>query len=59
MAEVRSTEEVLETLFIQAACLWGEEYAERIRPVLRLTAEQIAVMAHHHLPPSLEPLFFA
>lgn len=59
MGEERSTEEIFDTLFTQAVCLWGEEHAERLRTALRPIAEGIAVMARHHLPPDIEPRFFA
>jgi hypothetical protein len=58
MAKERSTEEVLDGLFAQAVCLWGEEYAERLRGALRFTAGDIAAMTRHPLPPDLEPRFF-
>ena len=58
MAAERSTEEVLEVLHAQAGCLWGEETAERQRPALQQTAEEIVIMARYELPPDLEPRFF-
>lgn len=58
MAKERSTEELFTALFAQAVCLWGEEYAGRLREALRLTAGQIATMTRYHLSPDLEPLFF-
>jgi hypothetical protein len=58
MATGRSATEVLDVLSAQAACLWGEEEAERQRSGLQRTAEEIAVMELYTLPPDLEPQFF-
>ena len=54
----RSTQAVLEALYTQARCLWGEADAEQQRPALLRTAEEIAIMAGYELPPDLEPRFF-
>ena len=45
MAGERTTAEMLETLAAQARLLWGEADAERQRPALSQTAEEIAVVA--------------
>ena len=55
----RITTEVLETLAAQARLLWGEADAERQRPALSQTAEEIAVVARTPVPADLEPKFFA
>ena len=59
MAGERTAAEMLETLAAQARLLWGEADAERQRPALTQTAEEIAVVARAHLPADLEPQFFA
>jgi hypothetical protein len=59
MAEERTTAELLETLAAQARLLWGEADAERQRPALSQTAEEIAVVARTPVPVDLEPKFFA
>jgi hypothetical protein len=59
MAGERITIEVLETLAAQARLLWGEADAERQRPALSQTAEEIAVVARTPVPADLEPKFFA
>ena len=59
MAEERTTAEMLETLAAQARLLWGEADAERQRPALSQTAEEIAVVTRVTLPADLEPQFFA
>ena len=59
MAEERTTVEILETLAAQARLLWGEADAERQRPALSQTAEEIAVVARAPVPADLEPKFFA
>jgi hypothetical protein len=59
MAEERTTTEILETLAAQARLLWGEADAERQRPALSQTAEEIAVVARAIVPADLEPKFFA
>jgi hypothetical protein len=59
MAEERTTAELLETLAAQARLLWGEADAERQRPALSQTAEEIAVVARTPVPADLEPKFFA
>jgi len=58
MATERSAEEIFAALYAQAVCLWGREDAERQRPALQRTAEEIAVLARCELPPDLEPRFF-
>jgi hypothetical protein len=59
MAEERTTTEILETLAAQACLLWGEADAQRQRPALSQTAEEIAVVARAIVPADLEPKFFA
>jgi hypothetical protein len=59
MAVERTTEEILAVLSAQARLLWGEADAERQRPALSQTAEEIAVVARATLPADLEPQFFA
>ena len=59
MAGERITPEVLETLAAQARLLWGEADAERQRPALSQTAEEIAIVARATVPADLEPKFFA
>jgi hypothetical protein len=59
MAVERTTEEILAVLSAQARLLWGEADAERQRPALSQTAEEIAVVARAPLPADLEPQFFA
>ena len=59
MAGERTTAEMLETLAAQARLLWGEADAERQRPALAQTAEEIAVVARATVPADLEPKFFA
>jgi hypothetical protein len=58
MAVEHTTAEVLEILEAQARCLWGAADAERQRPALHTTAEEIVVLTRHALPPDLEPRFF-
>jgi len=59
MAGERTTAETLETLTAQARLLWGEADAERQRPALSQTAEEIAIVARATVPADLEPKFFA
>jgi hypothetical protein len=59
MAGERTTAETLETLAAQARLLWGEADAERQRPTLSQTAEEIAIVARATVPADLEPKFFA
>ena len=59
MAGERTTAEILETLAAQARLLWGEADAERQRPALAQTAEEMAVVARATVPADLEPKFFA
>jgi hypothetical protein len=59
MARERITAEILEALAAQARLLWGEADAERQRPALSQTAEEIAVVARTPVPADLEPKFFA
>ena len=59
MAGERTTTEMLETLAAQARLLWGEADAERQRPALSQTAEEIAMVARAPVPADLEPKFFA
>jgi hypothetical protein len=42
----------------QAASLWGQEDAERQRPGLQVSAEQIVRISTHPIPVDLEPRFF-
>jgi hypothetical protein len=58
MATERSPEEVFESLYAQAADLWGKEDAEHQRQALYQTAEEIAIVDRWALPPDLEPRFF-
>ena len=57
MAGERITTEVFEILAAQARLLWGETDAERQRPALSQTAEEIAVVARTPVPADLEPRF--
>jgi hypothetical protein len=59
MAGERTTAETLEILAVQARLLWGEADAERQRPALSQTAEEIAIVARATVPADLEPKFFA
>ena len=59
MAGERTAAEILETLAAQARLLWGEADAERQRPALSQTAEEIATVARATVPADLEPKFFA
>ena len=59
MAGERTTAETLEALAAQARLLWGEADAERQRPALSQTAEEIAIVARATVPADLEPKFFA
>ena len=59
MAAERTTAEILEALSAQARLLWGEADAERQRPALSQTAEEIAVVVRATVPADLEPKFFA
>jgi hypothetical protein len=59
MARERVTAEILGALAAQARLLWGEADAERQRPALSQTAEEIAVVARTPVPADLEPKFFA
>ncbi len=58
MGRKHSVEEVLEGLVAQAASLWGEEDAERQRPGLQVSAEQMVHLSTHPIPVDLEPRFF-
>ena len=59
MAGERITADIFETLAAQARLLWGETDAERQRPALAQTAEEIAVLVRATVPADLEPKFFA
>ena len=59
MAGERTAAETLEILAAQARLLWGEADAERQRPALSQTAEEMAVVARTPVPADLEPQFFA
>ena len=59
MAGERITADIFETLAAQARLLWGEADAERQRPALSQTAEEIAVFVRATVPADLEPKFFA
>jgi hypothetical protein len=58
MGREHAVEEVLEGLVAQAASLWGQEDAERQRPGLQVSAEQIVHLSTHPIPVDLEPRFF-
>ncbi len=58
MADTRTAAEIFETLYAQARLLWGEADAERQRPALLRTAEELAVVAGATVPADLEPQFF-
>ena len=58
MASERTVEAVLEGLVDQAKRLWGEEDAERQRPGLQGSAEQIVAMSGTPVAVDLEPQFF-
>ena len=58
MGREQPVEAVLTGLMAQAAALWGEADAERQRPGLQVSAEQIAEIAAHSIPVDLEPRFF-
>jgi hypothetical protein len=53
-----SVEKVVEGLVAQASCLWGKEDAERQRPGLQGSAEQIVQLFTCPVPVDLEPRFF-
>ena len=59
MAAERTSAEIFEILFAQACLLWGETDAERQRPALAQTAEEVAVVVWATIPADLEPQFFA
>src|SRR5262249_32883805 len=59
MAEERTPEQIFALVAAQARLLWGEADAERQRPALSQTAEEIAVVTRAPLPADLEPQFFA
>jgi len=59
MAGERTTTEMLDTVAAQARLLWGEADAERQRPALSQTAEEIAVVTRTPVTADLEPKFFA
>jgi len=59
MAGEHTAAEIFETLAAQARLLWGETDAERQRPALAQTAEEIAVLVRATVPADLEPKFFA
>jgi len=59
MAAERTSAEIFEILFAKACLLWGETDAERQRPALAQTAEEIAVVVRATIPAELEPQFFA
>jgi hypothetical protein len=58
MGREHSVEEVVERLVAQASGLWGEADAERQRPGLQVSAEQIVAISTHPIPVDLEPRFF-
>jgi hypothetical protein len=58
MADTRTAAEIFESLYAQARLLWGEEDAERQRPALMQTAEELAIVAQAPVPADLEPQFF-
>ncbi len=59
MAAERTSAEIFEILFAKACLLWGETDAERQRPALAQTAEEVAVVVWATIPADLEPQFFA
>ena len=59
MAGERTAAAILEILAAQARLLWGEADAERQRPALAQTAEEITVVAGTPVLADLEPKFFA
>jgi len=59
MVAERTSAEIFEILFAQACLLWGETDAERQRPALAQTAEEVAVVVWATIPADLEPQFFA
>jgi len=59
MAVERTPEQILALLAAQARLLWGEADAERQRPALSQTAEEITAVTRAPLPADLEPQFFA
>lgn len=58
MGSERSVEAILEGLVAQAGRLWGVEDAERQRPELQVSAEQLATLSAAVIPVDLEPRFF-
>ena len=58
MGREHAVEEVVEGLVAQARCLWGEADAERQRPGLQGSAEQIVAISTYPIPVDLEPRFF-
>lgn len=58
MGREHAVEEVLEGLVAQAGCLWGEADAERQRPGLKTSAEQMVHISTQPIPADLEPRFF-
>ena len=59
MAGERTAAEILEILAAQTRLLWDEADAERQRPALSQTAEEIAIVTRTPVPADLEPKFFA
>lgn len=58
MPDTRTTAEIFDVLYAHACRLWGEADAERQRPALQQTAEEIAIVAQAPIPPDLEPRLF-
>jgi hypothetical protein len=58
MGREHAVEEVLGGLVAQAGCLWGAADAERQRPGLKASAEQMVNISTHPIPVDLEPRFF-
>ena len=58
MPHERVAEDVCNELIAMARVLWGEEDAERQRPGLEASAEQIVTQARYAIPVDLEPRFF-
>jgi hypothetical protein len=58
MGREHSVDEIVEGLVAQARCLWSEADAERQRPGLQVSAEQIVAISTYPIPVDLEPRFF-
>lgn len=58
MANERTARAIFAQLSAQTRLLWDDADAERQRPALELTAEEIALVSGYPLPPDVEPTFF-